>query len=220
MAQELLLAGTMTQDAFNTCITAWTTPTGHNSFMLLERQPREVITPEKRRHLLHFDFFDSHFNFTLYTSGRIFHEAGELRWERQLSGIHIVYTGDAHYQPSTSLLQDMHTEPLDAYIKTGTRSASETEEVGTKKETDSGFLLFGKRLNKKERDLIGPIVQTGNFYAEVRIPRLLHYPLTEKQSHTERVELMVHGYVHPTTGVNVAFRFTGLRPYVPSKKEQ
>lgn len=218
MAQELLLAGTLTQDAFNTCITAWTAPSGQDSYMLLERQPREVITPDKRRDLLHFDFFNPRFDFTLYTSGRIFHEAGELRWERQQSDIYIVYTGDTQYQPSASLLQDMHTEPLDAYIKTGNGSASETEEVQTKKEIEPGFLLFGKRLNRRERDLIGPIVQTGNYYAEVRIPRLLHYPLTEKQSHTERVELLVHEYVHPTTGANVAFRFVGLHPYVPKKE--
>ena len=203
MTQEILLAATLTEGAFQACIAAWTAPSGQSSFMLLERQPREVITADKRRNLLLFESFDPHFDFTPYTSGRIFHEAGELRWERQQTMLNVVYTGDAQFQPAITQHSEVQIEPLDDY--------AEEKGKGTKE-----YLLFGKRLNKRERDLIGPAVRVGDF-AELRIPRLLHYPLDEP-SLPDRVQLLVREYVDPITGMNVAFRFEKLIPYM--QKEQ
>ncbi len=40
---------------------------------------------------------------------------------------------------------------------------------------DRAYFLFGKRLDQKALDRIGPAAQSGDF-AEVRIPRLLRYP--------------------------------------------
>ncbi len=102
---ELLLAGIIQGEDFASFIQAYNSNIPHNTsldtptLMLLEEQPRRVIQQHARQDLLHFAFFDPTFDFTPYTSGRIFHALGELRWERQDTNIQVVYTGSRKYKP-------------------------------------------------------------------------------------------------------------------------
>ncbi|MFL5663650.1 MAG: CRISPR-associated protein Csx19 [Ktedonobacteraceae bacterium] len=192
---ELLLAGTISEEDFAAFIQAYDKNIPPNispdapALMLLEEQPHRVIAQDARQGLLHFAIFDPAFDFTPYTSGRIFHALGELRWERQHPSIQIVYTGHKGYKPQ---IQGARETALDAYIP-----------------EERAYFLFGKRLNKQERDLIGPAAQSGDF-AEVRIPRLLRYPQLPTVADAERVRLVICEYTDPTTALNVAYRFKKL----------
>jgi hypothetical protein len=191
---QLLLAGTIQGEDFAAVLQAYripdSIPPDAPALMLLEAKPRRVIEQDARQNLLHFAFFDPTFDFTPYTSGRIFHALGELRWERQHPSVQIVYTGHKEYKPE---LQDARETALDAYIP-----------------KDRAYFLFGKRLNKQERDLlIGPAAQPGDF-AEVRIPRLLRYPQLPTLTDAERVQLVMCEYTDPTTALNGAYRFKKL----------
>ena len=194
---ELLFAGTIQEEDFTAFLQAYhiphsTQPDAH-ALMLLEAQPRRVIEMNARQELLHFAFFDPSFDFTPYTSGRIFHALGELRWERQHPNVQIVYTGHKEYRPE---LPDASETPLDAYIT-----------------NDRKYFLFGKRLGKEQLDRIGPAAQFGDF-AEIRIPRLLRYPQLPALAGAERVQLVMCEYVDSETAVNVAYRFKELLPFL------
>ena len=191
---ELLLAGTISGEDFASFIQAYNNiPPGAPALMLLEAQPRRVIEQDARQNLLHFAFFDPSFDFTPYTSGRIFHALGELRWERQHPNVQIVYTGHKEYRPQ---LPDASETPLDACIP-----------------NDRKYFLFGKRLDKEQLGRIGRAAQPGDF-AEVRIPRLLRYPQLPMLAGAERVQLVMCEYVDSETAVNVAYRFKELIPFL------
>jgi hypothetical protein len=195
---ELLLAGTILEENFASFIQAYnnnfppSTSPGVPVLMLLEEQPRRVIQQDARQSLLHFAFFNPNFDFMPYTSGRIFHALGELRWERQHPEVQIVYTGDKQYKPG---LPNARETTLDACIP-----------------KDREYFLFGKRLNEEQLDRIGPVAQLGDF-AEVRIPRLLRYPQLPTLAGAERVQLVICEYVDSETAVNVAYRFKNLVPF-------
>jgi hypothetical protein len=192
---EILVAGTILEEKFASFIQAYSkkvasiTSPEAPALMLLEEQPHRVIEQEARQDLLSFEFFDPNIDFTPYTSGRIFHGLGELRWERQHPKVQIVYTGHKEYRPE---LPDARETTLDAYIP-----------------RDREYFLFGKRLDEKELDRIGPAAQPGDF-AEVRIPRLLRYPQLPTIADAERVQLVMCEYIDPTTALNVAYRFKSL----------
>ncbi|MBV9688659.1 MAG: hypothetical protein JO202_03005 [Ktedonobacteraceae bacterium] len=195
---ELLLAGTIADadfagflQTYSSIIPPSTSPDSP-TLMLLEAQPRHVIAQEERQGLLHFALFDPRFNFAPYTSGRIFHALGELRWERQHSNIQIVYTGHKAYKPQ---LQDVKETELDGYAF-----------------EDRKYFLFGKRLDQEQLKRIGPRAQAGDF-AEVRIPRLLRYPPLPTLANAERVQLVMCEYIDSTTALNVAYRFKRLVPF-------
>jgi hypothetical protein len=168
------------------------------ALMLLESQPHRIITRDERQDLLRFTFFDPDFDFKDYTSGRIFHEMGELRWEREQAGIQLVYTGPKAYQPA---LQATARIDLDD---------------GRYRYKDRTYLLFGKRLNNRQ-DLDRPGART---FAEVRIPRLLHYPHLPALTGAERVQLIAREYLDAATAANVAYRFKGLARFWEQSETQ
>jgi len=198
---EILLAGTIVEANFASFIQAYNKKvasiTSPDALMLLEEQPHHVIERDARQDLLRFERFDPSSNFTRYTSGRIFHALGELRWERQDSELQIVYTGHKEYKLE---LPDARETPLDGYIP-----------------KDREYFLFGKRLDEKELVRIGPVAQPGDF-AEVRIPRLLRYPRLSTIANAERVQLVICEYMDPETSVNVAYRFKALVPFQSNQR--
>lgn len=197
MAQELLVTGSLRAEDFAAFVSTCAFPSDSPTLMLVENQPRYVIQPQERQNLLQFAVFNPAFDFTLYTSGRIFHAQGELRWERQQAHMHIVFTGAQAYRPG---LQDVEEITLD-----------DCEKV------PRAYFLFGKRLGNQQLARIGPAAQRGDF-AEVRIPRLLRYPLLPAVAQAERVQLAIYEYVDPTTGANVAYRFYDLIPFQKSQE--
>lgn len=187
MVQEICLAGTTPNIA--TLIQEYRIPDASPVLMLLEQQPQHIIEPEQRQNLLYFAHFERSFHWDSYTSGRIFHQDGELRWEKQANAFHVVYTGQIQYSPelkdTASLMLDSHSVKTKCYY------------------------LFGKRLDSEQLDRIGAPAQVGDF-AELRIPRLLRYPMLPTLENAERVQFMIREYRDPDTGVNRAFRFTQL----------
>src|SRR6266700_892816 len=66
------------------------------ALMLLERLPARVLDkPGEREQLLLFEHFNLKANFREYTSGRVFCEESELRWEKQGELFSVVYLGSA-----------------------------------------------------------------------------------------------------------------------------
>ncbi len=190
--QDLMLGGRVQPDEFATLIKAFKTPYKMENLMLLEMQPRFVIKPEQRQDLLLFSTFKPEV-VAAYTSGRIFHIHGELRWEKQQAHIQVVYTGESTYAP---ILNDGEHEYLDA-------------------PTIRNYFLFGTRLDEGQRERIGPATQPGDF-AEARIPRLLRYPDLPALRSAQRIQLAVCEYIDATTGVNIAYRFKELVPFKKS----
>lgn len=157
------------------------------SLILLEMQPQKIVGKEDRQNLLLFaEYSYPDFNFKEYTAGRIFHEEFELRWEKINSGVQVVYIGK---QQALPLL---------------------TEDANVLKDcvrTNSSYYLFGKRLDDKAVENIGQPAQKGDF-AEVRIPRLLRYPVKGKGK--DYVKLNVYEYRHNVTNERILFRFQSL----------
>lgn len=160
------------------------------ALFLAERLPRQVVvSAEERQDLLRFTYFDAHIPFAAYTSGRIFHQDFELRWEKiDDRKARVVYVG-----------MERSIQPLKA-----------KRDLGLKKnEEPKYYYLFGKRLQKDELDLIGEPATEGDF-VEVRIPRLLRYH--PAPAGAQRVRLGVCEYVQETTGKVELFRFQSLEP--------
>ncbi len=206
MAHELLLAGTVTDEDFIELVRTYPIPSDPRTptFMLLEIQPRFIITQEQRQGLLHFARFQPDFDFTPYTSGRIFHRHGEIRWERLHSLVQVVYTGSAGYRPAMQAVDDVPEELL-------------STDLGTI--TDRKYLLFGKRLDADQLQRIGAPTQAGDF-AEVRIPRLLRYPPLADNTEAECIQIAVREYLHPATGANMAYRFYDLVRFETSQERK
>jgi hypothetical protein len=191
---DVLLAGTIPQEAFAQFLQEYHIPSEetsltHPPLALIESLPQQVVAPERRPGLLQFTLFDPAFDFTPYTTGRIFHTLGELRWERKYKDIQIVYTGHHAYKPD---LANAQVFALDVFLP-----------------RERAYFLFGKRLDEKQREMLGPLTQPGDF-AEVRIPRLLRYPALPGITDAERVQLLVCEYEDLDTALNVAYRFKSL----------
>lgn len=197
--EELLLGGKVQQADFSSFMKAYKIPDGAVALMLLEMLPCGIVEPENRQRLLLFEQFNPETDFALYTSGRIFHERGELRWERQQTDIQVVYTGESKYKPEPGACEEM---ALDTYDP-----------------KDRSYLLFGKRLAESQIMRIGPAAQEGDF-AEVRISRLLRYPALEEVKDAERVQLTVCEYRDRTTGATIAYRFKQLVPFQKSHEQE
>src|SRR5690242_14292581 len=64
------------------------------AFVLVERLPEQVVSGAKaRQDLVRFSYFEQDFPFVHYTSGRVFDEQAELRWEKQGNMMQVVYLG-------------------------------------------------------------------------------------------------------------------------------
>ncbi len=77
------------------------------------------------------------------------------------------------------------------------------------------YYLFGQLLDADEREQMGIKAAEGEeYYAEVRIPRLLRYPDPEPSASkkAQRVQLTVREYADNRTGRVKLFRFQDLRP--------
>jgi hypothetical protein len=171
-----------------------------DALFLAESLPWHVVVGAKeRRDLLRFAKFDAKIPFANYTSGRIFHPDFELRWGKNNGKLQVVYLGIERELPELDKcnLKPKPLEPLKYYV------------------------LFGKRLRTEQLEQIGvPETERDSAFAELRIPRLLYYPV--KEDKRERVRLAVREYVAERsdtkessdkeliTGPVILFRFQGL----------
>jgi hypothetical protein len=162
-----------------------------NSFLLLEQLPRQVVEDDKRQDLLWFTRLGPKIDKSKIapaTSGRIFHPTFELRWEREETATRFVYLGEQRVMPG---LED--TPPV-LFTSAG----------------EKRYYLFGTLLAAKDlEDMDIPPANPGEtYYAEVRIPRLLRYPIASPA----RVQVVVGEYHSSERGQ--LFRFLDVEPGV------
>jgi hypothetical protein len=166
---------------------------GQDALFLGEHLPTHVITGTKEReNLLRFTYFKSSPPCREYTSGRIFQEDRELRWEKQGERIRIVYVGQAD-------------EGID-FQEYRLKKNKEFDSL-TKRTEPKYYYLFGERLRAGDLKKLGKVAQPGDF-AVVRIPRILRYPV--EQNNQRYVRLVVCEYLEEATGCVGLFRFQRL----------
>lgn len=151
-----------------------------NAYFLGEQQPAFVVKPEQRQNLLLFVPFTKSLPFADYSSGRIFHDDFELRWQQDNGWIQVVYLGAPEYCPDAL-----------------------PEGNPVEMQRSRQFYLFGERLRPGDVEKIGKSAHEGDF-AEVRIPRLLHYPV---QGERRRVLVTLSESVDEKTGEVEQYRF-------------
>lgn len=156
------------------------------SLLLLEMQPQKIVAKKERQNLLFFAEYPCELPLDEYTSGRIFHTEFELRWEKTSSETQVVYIGKQQALPHLTEKRDV----LNGCVR-----------------ASSSYYLFGKRLTDTAAKNIGQPALPGDF-AEVRIPRLLRYPVKEKDKNYAK--LSVYEYRHGLTNECVLFRFRGI----------
>ncbi len=169
-----------------------------HALLLAEHMPDRVIShPEERKALLQIIRFPTDITFARYTSGRIFQEDAELRWEKQADKMHVVYLGPQEYR---SVLRDYKLQ------ESQTQKRPTLDTLKRRGEPTYHY-LFGKRLKMDDLDKIGPRAQVGDF-AQVRIPHFLRYPVPSDGK--PYVCLKVREYIDEETGQVALFRFQGL----------
>ena len=188
--EEALYAGQVTVDDFPQLVADCGFLS--SAFILVERLPEQVITrATERQELLRFTHFDQDFRFTDYTSGRIFDEHAELRWEKQGKTIQVIYLGPR-----------VRTQALPNHKLQESNELDKLKPAGEKK-----YFLFGERLSSENLKKIGTAAKPGDF-AEVRIPRFLRYP--PLQNDQRYVRLVIREYLDEESRV-VLFRFQDLK---------
>src|SRR6266567_3042284 len=155
-----------------------------DAFFLAEKLPSNIIKQEQRQDLLRFAYLEDVKNVQDYTSGCIFSEAFELRWEEESGGDYqVVYFGP------------------DRQISGLTKNEKESENIKHYKPETRYYYLFGERLDLQVSPFatmdIKPAPESYDYYATARIPRLLFYPT---DSGARRVQLRTLEYLDEKTG--------------------
>ena len=181
--EEIVSTGVLTPDELTALIASCASFLGGATF-LIEQLPSHVITQAQRKDLLRCEPFDASIRFADYTSGRIFRQDFELRWEKEGNAFRVVYVGP-----------ERNMSPLKAQGL-----------VLEKKGSAEPYYLFGERLGTEGLEKIGSVAVEGDF-ADLRIPRLLHYPVEKPQRY---VQLFIQEYADKETGDVVLFRFQAI----------
>ncbi|MBA2287403.1 MAG: hypothetical protein H0W02_18175 [Ktedonobacteraceae bacterium] len=200
MTEEILYTGPTPDIA--ALIAAFNFPPA--AYTLVESMPQRVVTLDIRQDLLCFTRLSDSGGpdkLASFTSGRIFQEDFELRWEQISGQTQVVFLGtkDGYEEtlratpglkPDTETLQHLHARTRDYY-------------------------LFGQFLADEDRErMVLPALKSEEevYYAEARIHRLLHYPVKpDNPKKAPRVQLVVKEYSDTSTGQVRLFRFSGLK---------
>ena len=169
------------------------------SLLLTEQLPTHFVNAQERRNMLRFEIYGSEVDVAAYTSGRLFQNVFELHWEKQNSLFQVVYLGS---EQNKSRLYDFNLKEDTTFRD---RLESEKLEYREKK-----YYLFGEQMDEDEQREHTETVH-GKSFVELRIPRLLYYPV---QSSSRYVQLVVREYIDKETGRVEYFRFQALEPTV------
>jgi hypothetical protein len=197
--QEMLYAGRVTD--VKGLIEACRFP--GDAYLLVEWQPKTIITDEEREKLLRFTWLkakdvegEEGVDIDSYTSGRVFHDDFELRWEWdavEVGKASVVYLGVERELP--------------AELK---RKAAAESDEGVRQ-----YYLFGERIEQEKQTLMSiEPPREHEYYAETRVPRLLLYPKVEGAERYKRLQVISREYrlTDPETGSEMgsAYRFLKL----------
>lgn len=167
------------------------------AFVLFECFPQDIITEEQRPGLLQFAYLNdvAKGDINNSTSGRVFQQEFELRWEKDGNQYRITYLAEEPKHGLPGL------------------TCNDTLLSGLEKHNGRKYYLFGtlfdaSKAGRKDEDKY-------RYYAEVRIPRLLHYPT---QKNAQRVQLTVCEYVDEKSGCIQLYRFQNLEPEQEEEK--
>jgi len=188
---EVLYTGLISTDKIRQIVTHC--QFGQDALFLAEQLPTHVITrAEERQNLLRFTYFKSSPPCSEYTSGRIFQEDRELRWEMQGERMRVVYVGQADEGTDLQEYRLQKSTEFDLLIKSA---------------EPKYYYLFGERLRPGDLTKLGKVAQPGDF-AVVRIPRILRYPT--EPNNQRYVRLVVREYLEAETNRVALFRFQRL----------
>lgn len=175
-----------------------------DALFLAENIPMQpVILQQVRRDLLRFTYVKEGTPCAAYSSGRIFQEDRELRWERQKEILHVVYLGPADTNVEIILLEN------------GLKNKNDRLAELKKSLEPKYYALFGERLKEEDLPYFGKTARPGDF-AVVRIPRVLHYPVP--QNDEPAVRLLVCEYFNEAMGSVDLFRFQALETWNDKKR--
>lgn len=163
-----------------------------DTLMILERLPLRWLEQEEIETGLRFEVFEPEAPFNQYERGRIFHEAGELRWEKINQKFRTVYVGS-----------DEIALPPD-FTKDDTLSLH-------KEEQPQSYYLWGKRLTDDALAILER--QPGAaMFAEFTVGGILtEYPAgAPADKKQEQVALQVVRYIDPETEQLQYYRFQGV----------
>ena len=165
---------------------------------LAEQMPLHFVSSAKEReNLLRFTGYEHGRSYADTTSGRIFQDDRELRWELQGERIHIAYLGP-----------EEDSAHLSVY------SLTPHNELASWEKRMISYYLFGERIGENDLEQVG--ARAGDL-AVVRIPRLLRYPV--KDENKPYVRLLVCEYLEKGTEQSAYYRFQGLERYTPKRYE-
>ncbi|SRR6266496_2907212 len=198
MAEEILYSGSVHDVA--ALVAAFNF--SPQAYVLVESMPQHMV--KERQNLLQLvrlNTIPDLIELTNFTSGRVFYEDFELRWERIYGKTQVVFLGTkAVYQDKLIAFPELKQD--EAALQ---NLASHPRH----------YYLFGQLLDMDDRQHMGiKAIKGEEYYAEVRIPRLLRYPdlKPESSQKARRVQLAVKEYADKRTGQVKLFRFSGLRP--------
>ena len=155
------------------------------SLMMLERVPSTFLSDDERKKGICLRKYDASENFEAWEHGRIFHNDFELRWEKQGGAFVVVYIGEPKALPM------LDTRPLLDF---------ETQ--------DDSYYLWGEKMTADILEIIDQ-QETTNLFLELQIPRLLHYPVSNRNERS-RVKLSARHYLNSETGALEFYRFRHL----------
>lgn len=167
-----------------------------SALFLAEHLPQQPIaSPQEGRNLLCFAAFTEKLAGVCasYSSGRIFQEDRELRWEMQGEKLRAIYLGAGEEDQFAGRLQ-----------------SDETLTRLRKKEKPTWYALFGERLASDDLERLRKVAQPGDF-AVVRIPGILRYPVADDGRKYAR--LAVCEYLGAETNRVELFRFQQVATY-------
>ena len=163
-----------------------------DAYVLVEMLPQHIVYKQGRQSLLCFARLSDGVDLAHYTSGRVFDQDAELRWEKIGEGKYcVVYLG---------------TKREIRGLKNDEKNQQELNSLESAKEAKY-YYLFGEYLEANKLKNMGIEPEEG-YYAEVRIPRLLRYPAPPG---ARRVQIKVLEYLNRDTYEVKVFRFQGLK---------
>jgi hypothetical protein len=199
---EILYAGTVPLEEMAQIVAACSFE--QDAFFLAESIPTHVIQLEERRDLLRFAYVKEGIPYAAYSSGRIFQEDRELRWERQQDKLRVVYLGPSN------------TDAEVVFVEHRMKSKKADLEELAKSVPSRQYALFGERIKADDLPYFGKTAQPGDF-AVVRIPRVLQYPVPLNNEPAAR--LQVCEYRNKATGSVDLFRFQTVEAWNDKKSE-
>lgn len=162
-----------------------------DTLMILERLPLRWLAQEEIETGLRFEKFEAETPFNQYERGRIFHKAGELRWEKIEQQFWVVFVGSGAITLPNVFTRDETLELDEPELQI--------------------YYLWGKRLPGQALQILGR-QENAPMFAEFTVGGILtEYPADRPaDDNQEQVALQVAQYIDSETKQLQYYRFQGV----------